>query len=110
MDLDAINQSLFDEYLRITGLSSRFLFPAWFAMMTRRAIGNLHEHPAAAVATWGRLTKPEQRVYLHAFLRAQPPAKWPDLQLVIDRAYAAAGDEGRLQAALDGVDLGERAA
>lgn len=110
MDLVTLNQLIYDEFHRITGSTNRFTFPAWFAAITRRAVANLHESPQAAAAIWGRLNKVEQRDYLLRFLRAQPPAHWPDLRLVVERAYAAAGARGKLQAILDGVDQDERAA
>lgn len=111
MDLVTLNQLIYDEFHRITGSTNRFHFPAWFAEISRRAVANLHEEsPRAAAAIWGRLTKVEQRDYLLQFLRAQPPAHWPDLRLVVERAYAAAGARGKLQAILDGVDQAERAA
>ena len=110
MDLVALNQAIFDEFHRITGVTNRFLFPVWYGAVTRHAIAALHDRPEAALAIWGRLTTAEQRDLLFRHLRAMPPARWPDIRLIVDNAYAAAGERAQRQAILDGPDRTSRVA
>lgn len=111
MDLVALNQMLFDEFHRITGVTNRFLFPQWYAAITREVIAGLPGGERGAIARWGRLTRQEQRELILSQLRARPPAHWPDLRLAPppppprDLAPAARAELRRqLQAILDGID------
>jgi len=101
VDLVALNQAIFDEFHRITGVTNRFLFPAWYGAVVRQIIAGLHHRPEAAQALWGRLNTAEQRDLVFRHLRAQQPARWPDIRLVHDRAYLDSGARGHLQAILD---------
>ena len=74
MDLVAINQTIFDEFQRITGETCRFAFPLWWAQRAREA--------SREIGDWHSLTREEQLRLLLDRLRAMPPAHWPRLELV----------------------------
>jgi hypothetical protein len=76
MDLVAINQTIFDEFRRITGSSCRFEFPLWWAGIVRAV------SKERGPSSWALLTRVEQYDAIRAHLGSQPPAKWPSLRLV----------------------------
>lgn len=79
--IQELNQALYDEFVRITGRTSRYEFAPWIAQEQRNLRVRLHGYASNGAHRFRRLRTPIFSAMLVGHLRAQPPANWPGLHL-----------------------------